>query len=191
MPAKTSKDTTATGADTFDIRSLVEGASTVTRTVEVCFKPQLLGQYDALVAQIERLDATTRSHRISNPARNALVRDLDDVRDSIIAATKRVTVRGLRNGEAEKIRAGLGDKADEKIGGDDSQWTRGDHAVWAEQITHIDDVPTSWSVKDVIDLHEAFGNYFVLTIAQAANNAHYAVGVDIPFSSKYSEPSQE
>lgn len=188
MPDQTLASAVTSDPKTFDIRSLIEGASTVTHAVEICFKPQLVGQIESLAAQIERIDATG-PRRVANPARDGLVRQRDDLIDEALAATHRFVLRGLRNGEREKILKALGDDADTVVV---DKWTRLDYACWAAQVTEVDGLPATVTEADMRDLHETLGNYFILTIASTGNAAHYAAGgVTIPFSSRSSEPSPQ
>lgn len=177
----------ATDPATFDVRTLIAAASTVTKTVEVCMQPQLLGEIEELTARLERADAAAALRPLAPTERPALEEQRDALRAQMFDSIHIWRVRGLRNGEAEKIRARLGTDGDEKITDD---LTRADYAIWAAQIVSVDGHDTTVTGDDLIALHEALGNYFTRTLVVTCNTAHYALDVTVPFSSTSSEPSQ-
>ena len=180
----------------FDLDAFIRGTALITRTVEVCGKPQLMGVIEDLKAQLERPDISDVDDdrpMAPSPAL-AIARELEATREEMLASVARWKFRALRNGEIEKIRAETSDDTT-VIGryGEGTELTEFDYRCWAAQVVAINGSPVTATWEQLHALHTGveggtpgLGAYFMQTIARTANLANSGVGVDAPFSLKSS-----
>lgn len=171
--------------DGFSLRGWIKGTALVTRSVDVCGMPQLMGQIEGLKAELERAQASDfdDDRPLVRTQAMRIAEELEAARQQMLASVITWRFRGLRNGEVEQIKA-----ADEQEHGKDGEGiTRVDYKIWAAQCVQ----PKGVTWEDLRDLHignadegiEGLGAYFMQTIARTANAAASGGGVDVPFSS--------
>lgn len=193
----------ATDPKRFDVRKWASGAGIVVKAIEVCGKPHLIGRIEELKAMLDRpdVDATLDDRPYADTpgsmARAEIAKALEQARDEALDSIVVWKIRGLRNGEAEEVRAAVSDDAyaafvnrnnDEFVLGD--ELTEYEYRLFAKQVVSIAGQPASLTWEDLRFIHvgdgvesHGLGAYFNRTIVRTANQTAAGVGVDVPFSS--------
>lgn len=186
----------------FDIRAFAAGTGVITKSVDVCGKPHLIGQIEELKAYLERpKPEPVADERASGPATQddpdlAVAEQLEQLRAEVMESIVTFKLRGLRNGEREKILAACKDKkqVENKDEGLEDELSEFNYRRIARQIVSIGGRPAKLDWEDVRLLHvgrgdegddefvSGLGAHFMQTIYRTAAAALNGVGVDVPFS---------
>jgi hypothetical protein len=180
----------------FALTDWIAGAARVTRSVDVCGRPDLMGTIEELKAELERLDAAPvtddRPHaKPTADPREPIARALEDAREEMLASIVTwkfgpPTVRkdGQTLTEDDAIKA-IRDATEADIP-EDGTISEFDYRIWASQVISIAGEKTTVEWEQLAELHKRLGSYFVQTISRTANAALRSEGVDVPFSLKSS-----
>lgn len=162
-------------ADDFDLEAWIGGAKLPERACTVYSRPDLVGQYEALDADLRRLqsrdDDESADERLgtkSEPQRIAA--QMDAIRREMDASARVFKFRSLAPGELDEIKdaAGKGAQPEELT-----------FRVLATQCVQ----PAGITWEQFKTLYQALGDgYFNATILQTANEAREANAVALPFS---------
>jgi hypothetical protein len=160
---------------TFNPKAWVRGTTTVTRSCIVYGRPDLMGEIEALEAQLEEIQASKfdDDRPLARSAAVEVAEQIEELRAQMYASGLRFRLRGLRNGELEKIKA---ECTEEFVAGSVGEL---DYRILAAQCVE----PQGFDWEDFRDMHTNFGNYFAQTLLVTGNAAVIGGGVDVPFSS--------
>lgn len=162
----------------FDPKAWVRGTATVTRSVTVFGRADLMGELEALKAQLEReqqstsFDGDERTLMLSRVTQ--LSREFEAKRQEMYDSAIEFKLRGLRDGELEELR--------EEMGRDDPNpngVSELDYRVLARQCVF----PAGFDWTDFQQMHQNMGKYFLQTLVRTSNAASEGGVVDVPFSS--------
>jgi hypothetical protein len=182
----------------FALTDWIAGAARVTRSVEVCGRPDLMGVVEELKAELERpAGAATagderphapRTANADDAHREDIARRLEAAREEMLESI--VVWKFGSPSIRQDGRTVTGDdavKAIQDIVGKDNIPTDGsisefDYRIWAAQVISVAGTKVTVEWDQLAELHAKLGPYFVQTIGRTANAAIRAEGVDVPFS---------
>lgn len=168
----------------FVLKQWIKGTALVTRSVQVCGRPQLMGHIEQLKAELERAQAAEfdDDRPLAKTQAMRIAEQIEAARKEMLGSIVTFKFRGLRDGELEELKADHGPVQDDSATINDL-----DYKMFAVQCVE----PKGITADDFKALHrgddeqgiEGLGNYFVQTIARTAYRAAEGAGVDVPFSS--------
>lgn len=195
------RPTLSTDPAKFSIRDWSRGAGIVVKSVDVCGKPQLIGEIEELKTLLERAKPTESDDRpyVDSPRQideQAVAEELEDLREQVLDSFATWKLRGLRDGERDAIRAKVGDEAYAEFMNTDANskaladaLSEFEYRVLAHQVVSVGGHKVDVTWEDMRFLHvgdgeesNGLGAYFMQTIVRTANAAANGVGVDVPFS---------
>lgn len=184
----------------FDIRAYAAGTAVITKSVEVCGKPHLIGRIEELKSLLERPVTQVDDERASGPTAStrddlAIAQELEALRVEVLDSISTWRLRGLRNGEREAILKAVGGKPQAEDPNEDlsDALTEYNYRKLATQVVSVNGHPVDLTWQDMRLLHvgddadvQGIGAHFIQTIFRTASQAAQGVGVDVPFSQRSS-----